>query len=233
MSRRRFRLRVEEWAEIHELPDGWTPHGLREVLQLAGFDDVVSDDEALEMAVMALQDLEEQEAGELVLEVVFGKEMGSGVRQNLVDDLYGDRPWEEFADVDKQAGLFNTIVLLQRAFPRRFGIPDAVRLQLSARATDAETSAWLRDGATGPLLLRLLASGMDDSAVLNRLYQSELASHTFPNAGAILWQYCEVERSEGDEPPTCLYELHSSWQWLGPLEDREPWEGEGWPDVEC
>jgi hypothetical protein len=230
MPKNVFQLRIDAWSEVHELPGCWPPGKLRELLVLADFDDAVSDDEAPEMALMALQDLELQRAGELVLQVVFGDSLKSGVRQNVVDDLQDDRPWEHFAGVDKQAGLFEAVVLLQRAFPKRFGIPDALCVRLGVRATDAETSRWLREGASSALLLRLLASGMEDDAVLKRLYESELAGDDLRDADAILWRVEELERSEDDDPASCLYELYSSWQWLGPLEDREPWQGGGWPD---
>jgi hypothetical protein len=232
VSKRKFDLRIEEWVEIHELPDAWPTARLREVLERADFDDAVTDDEVAEMAVMALQDQGEQKAGELVLEVVFGDAMGPGVRQNLIDDLRDDRPWEHFAGVDKQAGLFDAVVLLQRAFPPSFGVPDAIRLRLEVAATDAETSGWLCEEPSSSLLLRLLASGMEDDAVLKRLYESELASDSFPASGAILWRVREVGRSEGTEPVTRRYDIHSSCQWLGPLESRQPWQGVGWPDGE-
>jgi hypothetical protein len=230
MPRKTFGLRIDEWVEIHELPGCWPTEKLREVLRLADLDDAVTDEEAPEMAVMALQDLDEQRAGELVLEVVFRDAMSSGVRQNLVDDLYADRPWEHFAGVDKQVGLFDAVVLLQRAFPTRFGMPDAVCLRLDVHAPDAEASAWLRDRPSASLLLRLLASGMEDDALLKRLYESELASDDFLDAPAILWQIREVSSSEAGDPTARLYDIYSSWQWLGPLEDRERWEGIGWPD---
>jgi hypothetical protein len=230
MPKHAFHLRIDAWNEIHALPDCWPTGKLREVLALADFDDAVSDEEVPEMVVMVLQDLELQQAGERVLEVVFGDSMKSGVRQNVVDDLQDDRPWEHFADVDKQAGLFEAVVLLQRAFPERFGIPDALRVRIGVRASDAETSRWLREGASSALLLRLLASGMGDDAVLKRLYASELASDDFRDADAILWRVEELEAAAGDDPASRLYELYSSWQWLGPLEDRGPWQGVGWPD---
>lgn len=230
MSNAAFRLRIDEWAEIHELPDSWRAADLHEVLRLADFDDPVTDEEAPDMAVMALQDLDEREACELVLTVVFGDAMSPGVRQNVTDDLQEDRPWQQFPGVDKQAGLFDAIVLLQRAFPRRFGIPDAIRLRLNVRSTNAETSDWLRRDQSAALILRLLASGMEEDAVLKRLYEQELASDVFRDANAILWRTREVGGSDEAGSTARLYEICSSHQWLDPLEDREPWEGVGWPD---
>jgi hypothetical protein len=94
MAKHAFQLSIEEWAEIHELLGSWPPGRLRNILELAEFDDAVADEDCVEMALMALQDLDWRAAGELVLEAVFGDAMTAGVRQNLTDDLEDDRPWE-------------------------------------------------------------------------------------------------------------------------------------------
>lgn len=229
MPKHQFHLQIDEWLEVHELPDAWSADRLRKVLTLADYDDEVSDADALEMTLMSLQDLGPREAAEVVLQTVFADAMKAGVRQNSVEDLEDDRPWEQFATVTMQAGIFDAVVLLQQAFPNRYGIPDAIRIRFSVTATDAETREWLGKAPSPALLLRLLASGMDDDAVLNRLFGSELASEQFPNADAILWRIRELQADAGQ--PARQYEVYSSWQWLGPLEDRKVWSGAGWPDA--
>ncbi len=230
MPRETFLLRIEDWAEVHELPGSWPPERLREILRRVEFDDPVADADVLEMVQMALQDLQPRPAAELVLEVVFGDRMSSGVRQNLVDDLEDDRPWEQFARVDKQAGIFEAMVLLQKAFPRRYGIPDAVRVHLHLQATDAATGAWLRAGPPAALLVRLLAGGMPQDAMLNRLYAEELKSEHFPDATHILWRISAVDGSGPEEAATHTCDVYSSWQWLAPLEHVSAWEAAGHPD---
>lgn len=229
MPRARFDLRILDWQEVHELPGAWPIAALREVLRLADFDDPVADEDAADMAVMSLQDLGERKASELVLEVVFGAEMSPGIRQNLCDDLRDDRPWEQFARVDQQAGLFDAIVLLHRAFPRSFGVPDALRLRVEVRAMGSEANAVLRRPPTPAFMLRLLAGGMDDDAVLKRLYEDDLAGERFPDAPGIAWR---IEAVPSGDPDTAerVFDIHSSLQWLGPLEDIETWQAAGWPD---
>ena len=153
MSKERFRLAIREWNEIHRLPDSWSIERLREVLHQAEFLDPVDDADVSDMAVLVLQDLDVQDAGELVLKVVFGDRMSAGVRQNLVDDLEDDRPWEQFADVSLQAGIFEAMVLLQQVFPNRYGIPDAVHLQLSVAALDKTAAGYLAEASGFPTLL--------------------------------------------------------------------------------
>lgn len=235
MSKERFRLTVLDWTEIHQLPGSWPAGRLRQVLGEAEFDDPVDDADLLDMAVMVLQDLDVQAAGELVLKVVFGDRMSAGVRQNLVDDLEDDRPWEQFASLALQSGIFEAMVLLQQVFPNRYGKPDAVCIRLRVQALDKSAAALLEDSGNfttverASLLLRLLASGMPDEAVLNRLYSDELDSNSFPDAEHILWVVEQVNASSANEKEVC-FEIHSSWQWLAPLEDLEVWEGVGWPD---
>ena len=228
-QKHRFRLNVVDWTEIHRLPDSWPPERLRRVLELADFDDPVTDEEAMDMAQLALQDLDEQDAGELVLQAVFGDSMSSGVRQNLVDDLRDDRPWEQFSRVEQQAGIFESMVLLQQAFPNRYGTPDAVRLRLRIEPQDRQAVAWLQGDPSFGLILRLLASGMPDDAVLKRLYSSELASDTFAEAQGILWRIDVVDPPDAEQAAFEL-DVYASHQWLATLELREEWEGVGWPD---
>ncbi|MBT8061724.1 MAG: hypothetical protein KJO85_03515, partial [Gammaproteobacteria bacterium] len=107
-----YEVGIQSLEEVHSLPGIWSNEALRELLVLADMDDIgqVEDSELLEITIMALQDLGNQKAAELVLEAVFGESMRAGVRQNLVDDLQQDEPWEDFAEVSKQRGLFIAVV---------------------------------------------------------------------------------------------------------------------------
>jgi len=224
---REFEVRILESTEVHELPHGWPPARLRTILARLEVDDV-GDEDAMEMTAMALQDLDVDEASGLVLEAVFGDGMGSGVRQNLIPDLREDRPWEEFAEISQQAGIFEAVVLLQRAFPRDFGKPDALSLALRLETQSRSAGDWL--DASPPdagLLLRILAGGMDDHAVLRRLFEEPLAADRFPDAAAILWH---VERRDA-VPPARDFSLISSHQWFDALGDPESFSVRAWPDV--
>lgn len=220
MAKEEFLVRVVDWAEVHQLPGSWPADRLRQILQRLEFDDPVTDGELPDMVLMALQDLEPRGAAETVLDVVFGDQMRSGVRQNLADDLEDDRPWEQFARVDKQAGIFEAMVLLQRAFPTHYGTPDAVRLRLEIQAADRNARA-LRGDPSAALVVRLLAAGMPGDAMLNRLYAEELASGSFPDAAAILWLLEPGPRTRSSER---VCDICSSWQWLAPLEHASAWE---------
>jgi len=217
-----FEVTIESLEEVHSLPGIWSNEALRELLVLADMDDIgqVEDSELLDMAIMALQDLGNQKAAELVLEAVFGQSMRAGVRQNLVDDLQQDEPWEDFAEVSKQRGLFVAVVLLEKAFPNRYATPDALRMRFAIRGVSKNAPEELR--ASDPAwLMRLLAQGMSGDDVLNRLYEEELADGPFSDAAGIIW-YFEALGDEGgdDNQPASTgkrFVIIAPNMWLDPL----------------
>ncbi len=230
MPKELFHLDIQEVEEVHTLPGMWPPEKLQKVLSLAEYDDVVDEMELLDMAVLVLQDFEEQEAGEIVLQAVFGDNMSSGVRENLVNDLKDDRPWEQFSRVNQQVGVFEAVVLLQLAFPRRYGVPDALRIQLKVAATDAQTSRWLTSAPSALLLLRLLATAMDDDAVLKRLYGQEMQVKDFPHAEAILWRVQTLRLYQETQGAVYVCDIYSAHQWLSPLVEMQAWQGVATPE---
>ena len=223
---REFQARLLDWKEIHSLPDGWPPDRLLSLLAAMEVDGV-SRDEAQEMALLALQDLDRDEAAVRVLGAVFGDSMRPGVRQNLGRELTEERPWEDYADINRQAGIFNAVVLLQQAFPREYDKPDAVSVSLRLDTASEKGGAWLDAPAPDPaLLLRILAGGMDGGAVLNRLFGEALEGSSFAEAGAILWHVSRRSAAaRGRE-----FALVSSHQWFDPLRGLDEWTATAWTD---
>ena len=214
------------------MPDSWPEAKLREILTLAEYDEPVAADELADIVLMLLQDLKPRPASELVLQAVFGARMSAGVRQNIAEDLQSDRPWEEYPVVHQQAGLFEAVVLLQRAFPTRFGTPDALSLTISIKARDPEGSQWLDDEPSPELIMRLLAGGMNEDAVINRLYEEELAGKQFADAKGMLWAIRAVNDSQEGPLVQKDYSIISSLHWLAPLSEGDTWEARSWPDSE-
>jgi hypothetical protein len=195
-----FEVTIHSVEEVHSLPGIWSNESLRQLLIAADMDDIgqVEDAELLDIAIMALQDLGNQQAGELVLDSVFGDAMRPGVRQNLVDDLQEDKPWEEFAMVAQQRGLFIAVVLLQKVFPNRYAVPDALRFRFTIRALSS--AAFADMNASDPAwLMRLLSQGMSDTDVLNRLCEEELKAGPFVDAAGMIWHFVELDDESGGE----------------------------------
>lgn len=224
---REFHAQILDWKQIHELPDGWPPARLLALLTLMEVDDV-PESEAHEMALLALQDREPDEAAELILETVFGDTMRSGVRRNLAQQLTEDRPWEDFADVTQQSGIFNTVVLLQQAFPREFDKPDAVSTVVRFDTESTRGRAWLDIPNPDPaLLLRILAAGMGDRAVLARVFGDAIRGTSFKEARAVLWHVSRHASAESARE----FLLISSHQWFDPLKNLEEWTATAWADA--
>lgn len=230
MSQQRYQLVLSDYTEIHRLPDSWPDSALRQVLEKAEFDDPVSDPELLEMCLMVLQDLKPRRAALVVLEVVFGDRMRPGVRDNIAEELQQDRPWEDHAVIDQQRGLFESVVLLQQAFPTLFGTPDALQLTLDIRPADRDACGQLEQGLSAALLLRMLAAGMDEDATLRRLFDDALASTRFDEADAIVWHLNSSPMSAQGDLATFQCQIISSGQWLDALEEATTWTARAWPD---
>jgi hypothetical protein len=222
-----FEVRLSDWAEVHELPGDWGSAALRAVLEALEIDGVEESD-LLDMTLMGLQDRPVDEAADLVLESLFGSEMSAGVRQNLVDDLQDEQPWQDIADLRHQRRVFTAVTLLQKAFPTRFGKPDILRVEVEIRAGDAIGRKWLAGDIDPALLLRLLAAGMPDRAVLLRLFGSSLAAAAFPEAASIVWH---MVRRESEDPEAVGLTVYSSIPWLAPLTDSTSWTARAWPDA--
>lgn len=213
-----FEVTVLYVEEVHTLPSTWTNDDLRTLLEMAEMDDLgqVDDADLLDMVLMTLQDLGNQKAGELVLEAVFGDAMRPGVRQNMVDDLQQDEPWEDYAVVHQQRGLFVAIELLEKAFPNRYRTPEALRVSLRLRASSGPNFEELKP-ADPAWLVRALACGMSDTDVLFRLYEEEIAAGPFEDAAGIIWHREELEPAADDPPHSKRLAIIAPHMWLDPL----------------
>lgn len=208
--------------EVHELPGDWDAAGLRRLLTGLEVDtDGAAESDLADLALMALGDLEHREAGVAVLRAVFADSMPTGVRASLAADLEEDRPWEDFADITRQAGIFTAVVLLQRAFPKLFGKPDATRVKVAFTApTPAEAAALA--AAPPAVILRALAPGLGSRSIVTRIYADGLRQDPFPEAENILWRH--VLRVDPVEPRRVLAEFYGAQSFLGPLADADPWQ---------
>ena len=80
------------------------------------------------------------------------------------------------------------------------------------------------DDETAPgTIVRMLASGMDEDAILNRLFEDELAEEKFPEAALIIW---DLEVDHTGEHTTTL-QIISSGYWLDPLRQTEAFHWNG------
>jgi hypothetical protein len=216
-----YQVTIESISEIHTLSRTWDNESLRALLQLAEVDDLgeIADTDLLEISLMVLQDLGNQKAGELVLEAVFGDSMRPGVRQNLVDDLQDSEPWNDFAEISQQRGIFIAVCLLHKAFPTRYGTPDALKLRVRFQPLENSGTTAL-NAPRADWLIRVLACGMSEYAMVHRLYDAELKTGEFKDAPGLIWDCEPVEDPAGIDSGR-TYDITASSQLFNTLTARQ------------
>lgn len=186
----------------------------------------MSDDELREMCILSLQGLKPTEAAYLVLKHDMDDDLRDGQIRNLASEMLDEKLWEEYADSSYHERMFNAGSLLYEAFPQSFPEPDAVRVELQILAADASAWRLLAPSPSESLLVRLLADGMDDHAVLHRLYSEQLKVKYFPTADEVVW----IIRTEETGGKTMRVEVISSGYWLDALNHTRYYESTAYAD---
>jgi hypothetical protein len=161
------------------------------------------------MTQMALTDLEPAAAAQVVLTHLFAGQLAPGQIDQLAHQMQTEKLWEENPKMELHQGFFNATQVLYEAYNGKFPHPQAVRFQVKITAQPAE-DLTLIDQDPAPTLLRLLAPGLSDRALLHRLFDEQLAGADFPEAPAILWQFTPSEKT----PTSVVYDIISSDYWL-------------------
>ena len=210
-----FDVSVTGLQKIHDMPGTWSDADYRALLRDLEVDDVddLAGGDLFEILLMALQDLGEEQAGERVLACKLKNSVSRGVRQNIVQDLLeGSREWEEAADIFLHRDIFAACVLLYAAFPTRYPRPDMLRLDLRLRARSTVGKALLREPPEAAFVARVLADGMNEKSILERLFDEQLGGRNFPEAEGIIWLAEYGEPADGDAEATLT--VYSSRHWL-------------------
>lgn len=229
-----FNVTIERFERLAVMPESWTSGGYRALLDALEFDGVneLAENELGAYATMALQDLEPEEAAQVLLAQVLEGKLTPGQMRNLSEEMKDERQWEEYADMSCHEPIFNAQVLLHEAFPGTYPAPDIERLTLRVVAVSPTGEALLREPISEPLLVRILADGMPETAILKRLFSEAVAKGPFPEAAQILWHYSTETRPQADAPgEVCEVTLYSPGCWVGPLEDVETFASAALPDT--
>lgn len=230
----KYQVEVLDFSNLREIEGAWKPSDFRALLDAMEFEgqEAMSDDEVREMCLMSLQDQEPDEAAYLVLKHVIGDELKDSQLRNMSHEMASEKLWEEYVDPAYHERLFNAGSILFAALSRTFPKTDAVQLRLKVTAVDDCAFQLLQPAPTESLLVRLLADGMEQNAVLRRLYAEQLTGSSFPNAAEIVW----IANTQQDSQLSCTLTVIGSGYWLDALEyiksygtnayadDREPTE---------
>ena len=212
-----FTVERLSFATLTELPHSWQAADYRALLGQLNFDnpDALPEAELKEMCQMALTDLEPREAAVAVLTYLFPEELTAGQVENLAHQILTERLWEENPELPLHRGFYQATQLLHEAFNGTFPSVKAVEFQVKCTAASPAdlavfgTDAGDRATAAAPLL-RLLAAGLPDNALLNRLFSGHLAGEKFAEAASILWELRAVEQTAD----AITFDVVSSAYWL-------------------
>jgi len=230
-----FQVSLLGLDKIYDMPDTWLDDDYRSLLRQLEIEDVeeIADADLLDFVLMALQDMEPEAAAEQVLAYKLQKSITRGARQNLVEDfLQGQRPWEEASDIMLHARVFAAGVLLNKAFPRSIARPDMMKLTLQLRPLQAQARKLLQEPPQPAFVARLLADGMDEHSILERLFDEQLAAHAFPEAEGIIW-LARYDEGAAPDDGAKLLTVYSSKHWLEDMESVCEFESNAYDDHEA
>ncbi|MEQ6119824.1 hypothetical protein [Reichenbachiella sp. MALMAid0571] len=222
----KFDVKVLSVQEIHELPDGWSGDDYKSIMELADFDDwdKIEESELKDYTIMTLQELDPEEAAAIVLGYKFQGLLTKGQIHNLVFEMMEENLWEEYQNISYHKELFNCAVMMKWAFPKKFPQTDAVKCVLEVNAYNQIGTNMLHN-ADKSLIARLIANGMNDHSVINRLFDDQVLNGPFPEAEHIVWQFdSEIQ------PEKTKFTIFSSWYWLRQMDDISNYTAETFSD---
>lgn len=206
-----FTVERLSFQHLAELPTAWDHADYRALLTKMDYDnpDEIDPAELKAMCQMSLTDLEPAAAAKLVLEYLFADALTDGQLDQLAHQLQSEKLWEENPRLELHEGFFNATQLLYDAYNGKFPHPQAVEFKVKVTAADPTDLAVFNEQPAAPLL-RLLAPGLSDSALLHRLFGDQLAGPAFSEAPAILWQITPSDQTAN----SVVFDVISSDYWL-------------------
>ena len=212
------KLIFEKIETVAHIPGTWPVTDYRKLLELLDIDDIdsIADGDVEEMALMALQDLEAEEAMRVVLTNFAGDQFTRGQVQNLCEELKEPCAWEEYAEIDHQRNLYVCVEILHRAFPHDYLEPAvcAARLSIAGPGLGRLQSGRPMDAAT---LLRAVGRCQDEDGILNRFFPEQVGGAAFPEAETVIWRM-DTTIIQDDEISVAFY---GSEYWFRGLETRD------------
>ena len=226
-----FHVEILSFVKISEIENAWMADDYKKLLSMMdiGEDELggLSESELQEMCLMSLNDFEPHEAAKFVLKHIFKDEITEGKIEQMSHQMIEAKLWEEHADAACHKRLFDAYGLLRKAYNGIFKAPAGVNFTMKITASNKELFD-IFDHSLHAVMVRLIASGLDEAAILNRLYEEQISGKTFPDAKNILWILKENSIKEKERQ----YEITSSDLWFGELEEGRGFEATTHADVE-
>ncbi|GAB3296208.1 hypothetical protein ACFQT0_20850 [Hymenobacter humi] len=207
----KFTVERLSFTSLSELPDSWNNQDYKELLKKMNYEnpDEISQAELKDMCLMSFTDMEPREAAEIVLGYLFPEQLNEGQIENLSHQMLTEKLWEENPELPLHKGFYQATELLHTAYNGTFPRTQAVQFQVKCTAENPEDLAIFADAPAAPLL-RLLAPGLSDKALINRLFSTQLEGPKFDEAKSMLWDLKTV----GQDANSITFEVVSSAYWL-------------------
>lgn len=225
-----FNVEILSFLKISEIENAWTADDYKALLSMMdmGEKDLVGmgESELKEMCLMSLNDFEHHESAKFLLTHIFEDEISEGKADQLSHQMIENKLWEEHADSAYHRSLFNAYGLLREAYNGIFKEPTGVKFTVKITANKPD-SFEIFDSSLHAVIVRLLSNGLDETAILNRLYEEQINGNNFPDAKNILWILKEISTTGKERQ----YEITSSALWFGDLEERTVFDAKAHADV--
>lgn len=208
---------VTQFEQVAELDGDWTTADFVALLKELDFDgaDQLPATEAEEMCLLALADPEPEDAAAVLLTYKLRDDLSDGQIRNYSNESQFERLWEQSPEMELHRRMFAVASLLVKVNDQQFPTPDAVQVTLQV-----DCSTELADTFKCPVspenIIRLLAVGMDDDAILKRLFHDQIEGGKFPEAASIVWDVTSTPNAAGVE-----LTVTSSGYWLDGLRETE------------
>jgi len=228
-DKNKFAAEVLNFTPIKEIPGSWTNSDYKALLVKMDYDnpDEINQAELKEMCLMSITDLEPAEAAKLVLEyLIEDDELTDGQIENLSHQMLTEKLWEENPKLDLHISFFKATQLLYEAYNGKFPRAEAVQFQLKVTAENPESLAIFDENPEAPIV-RILAQGMSDHNLVNRLFGDQMEGTNFEEAKNIIWQLKTVEKKTNE----ILFDIVSSSYWLDDIKYADSYEATSHADI--
>ncbi|WP_254411258.1 hypothetical protein [Dyadobacter diqingensis] len=224
----KFAVEVLSFATIQELPGSWTNEDYKALLIKMDYEnpDEIAQAELKEMCLMSITDFEPAEAAKLVLEYLDQDLLTDGQIENLSHQMLTEKLWEENPKLDLHISFFKATQLLYEAYRGKFPRAEAVQFQLKITTQNPDNLSIFDQNPQAPIL-RILAQGMSDRSLVNRLFEDQLQEASFPEAENIIWKLDVLEKDAN----AMVVDIVSSAYWLDDIKYANNYEATSHADI--
>ena len=198
-------ITISKVRTVTYFDDYWTEADYRAILEACEYPDAATAEagEVLELAQMALTDLEPDEAARVLLTYKLGDRMTEGQIEQVSHEMQDDKVAEDYADPALHYDLFNVNQFLYRAFNGTFPNTEASVMDVQVLPKGAD-----HPGVNKELLVKVLAQGLRDSNLINRLYGEQVSGEVpFTDAGKVIWTFAPTGEAD-------TYRVRTSKYWI-------------------